>query len=98
MTTPIAQGPVDVNVRGNQRDKVVCSEFRCAWHGLEDAILRAPNPFDEGETIYACPKCKEVNSVVVACDEPGCWKEATCGTSTPTTYRRTCGKHAPNAK
>lgn len=75
-------------------DKVVCSEYRCNWHGMDDEILRAPNPFEDGETLYACPKCKGVGSVVVACDEPGCWKEATCGTPAGV-YRRTCGKHRP---
>jgi hypothetical protein len=29
------------------------------------------------------------------CDEPGCKEEITCGTPTPTGYRRTCGKHLP---
>lgn len=79
------------------KEKVVCNERRCNWHGIDDDILRAPSPFEEGETLYACPKCKEVNSVVVACDEPGCWEEATCGAPTENDYRRTCGKHMPKA-
>lgn len=79
------------------QEKVVCNEIRCDWHGLDDEILRAPNPFEQGEVLYACPKCKEVGSIVVACDEPGCWKEATCGTPTENDYRRTCGKHRPQA-
>lgn len=29
------------------------------------------------------------------CDEPGCKEEITCGTPTPTGYRRTCSTHAP---
>lgn len=76
-------------------EKVMCDETRCDWHGTDDKILRATSPFDAEETLYACPKCKTVNSVVVACDEPGCWKEATCGTPTDNDYRRTCGKHRP---
>src|SRR4030043_13071 len=62
------------------KEKVVCSTYRCDWHGLEEEILKSPNPFEVGETLYACPKCKEVGSVVIACDESECWKGAMGGT------------------
>jgi len=74
-------------------DKVLCKE--CDWHGLETEMLRAPNPFDAEEILTGCPKCKSVGSLVLACDEPECWQESSCGTPTPSGYRRTCGKHIP---
>lgn len=76
--------------------KIVCNDWRCGWHGMESEMLTAPNPFVEGETISACPKCKDVNCLLYACDEHECWDEATCGTPTPDGYRSTCGKHRPN--
>ena len=75
--------------------KVVCNESRCKWHGEANEMLSAPSPFESGEMIYACPKCKEIGSVVTACDEPDCWSEATCGTPTDNGYRQTCYKHMP---
>jgi hypothetical protein len=74
-------------------DKLLCED--CAWHGLQSEMLTAPNPFDATDTIHGCPKCKSVQSLLVACDEPGCWRETSCGTPTPSGYRRTCGQHAP---
>ena len=75
--------------------KVVCNESRCKWHGEANEMLSATNPFEAGEMIYACPKCKEVGSIVTACDEPDCWSEAACGTPTDNGYRQTCYKHMP---
>jgi hypothetical protein len=72
-----------------------CGDLRCGWHGREDKVLKAPDPFTEGEELWACPDCKEVNGIIMACDEPRCWKEATCGTPTPAGYRHTCGQHRP---
>lgn len=72
-----------------------CSERHCGWHGDDSEMLRAPNPFDEGFIICACPKCKEVGVLSGGCDEPGCTDFASCGTPTPDGYRVTCGKHAP---
>lgn len=79
----------------SESDKVVCQEFRCQWNGKGEEILCAPNPFVAGDTLYACPVCKAVGSIVVACDEPDCWGAATCGTPTKSGYRRTCWKHVP---
>lgn len=75
--------------------KCVCDNYRCNWHGDSSEVLRAKNPFDEDEVIEGCPECREINSPRQACDEPGCWKEATCGTPTPEGYRSTCGEHRP---
>jgi len=76
-------------------DKFICSTHRCDWHGFEDELLTAQNPFENGEILSACPKCKEVESAVIACDEPECWERAICGTPTENGYRWTCGKHRP---
>lgn len=59
----------------------------------EDEVLHAPNPFDPDWKIQGCPKCLEVNSLVVACEADSCFQEVTCGFPTPTGYMRTCGKH-----
>jgi len=76
-------------------DRLFCNERRCGWRGMQLEVLFAENPFNADETIAGCPKCKEINSLLVSCDEPGCWNEASCGTPTATGYRHTCGKHAP---
>jgi hypothetical protein len=78
----------------NQPTKVVCEARRCGWHGMDDKALRAPSPFSD-DILIACPKCKEVGSLIVACDETECWKEATCGTPTADDYRMTCFDHRP---
>jgi hypothetical protein len=66
----------------------------CDWLGLETYLLRAPNPFDQGETeILGCPKCKAVDDFLECCDEAGCEQEASCGFPTESGYRRTCWKH-----
>lgn len=71
-----------------------CQEFRCGWHGDESAILQAPDPFNDGEVIAACPECREVGTLVSGCDEPGCTEIGSCGWPSEAGYRRTCGAHA----
>lgn len=78
--------------------KVLCSVRRCNWHGDLDEILLAQNPFEPEESLQGCPKCSEVNTIRVACDEPDCWQEATCGWPSPSGYRRTCGEHMRELK
>ncbi len=73
-------------------DRYLCDNRHCDWIGDESEMLRAPDPFNEGDMLYACPKCRD-QSLVLACDEPGCKKQATCGTPTPEGYRRVCGDH-----
>lgn len=75
--------------------KVTCSERGCGWHGRVSDLLEAENPFVPGDTLHACPRCKEIGSCYGACDEPDCWQEAICGTPTPNGYRQTCSKHMP---
>jgi len=75
--------------------RLVCEEWRCRWCGPESEALRAPDPFNEGDTLIACPKCRE-QALHTCCDEPGCTMEASCGTPTADGYRWTCGKHQPN--
>lgn len=75
-------------------NKVVCSNHGCRWCGDVDEALSAPDPFNEGCTLTACPDCCD-QSLVAACDEPGCTSEVSRGTPTPAGYRNTCTKHAP---
>lgn len=75
--------------------KQVCSDHRCGWHGTSDEVLQAPNPFDPKDELWGCPKCKQVNLLYLACDEPECWEMVQCGTPTPTGYRQTCWRHKP---
>jgi phage FluMu protein Com len=73
--------------------KWMCEE--CDWCGQESDLLRASNPFASNDNVVGCPHCKEINSMTMACDEPGCWRQVSCGTPTPGGYRNTCGKHKP---
>jgi hypothetical protein len=75
--------------------KVICVNRGCNWRGMETELLTAQDPFDVEEILTACPRCKGIFELRIACDEPGCWYEVTCGTPTPNGYRQTCGKHAP---
>jgi hypothetical protein len=74
-------------------DKRVCID--CQWRGTVAEMLTAPNPFDPTDTIVGCPRCRQVETLRVACDEPECWREASCGTPTPNGYRSTCATHRP---
>lgn len=74
--------------------RFTCEE--CNWNGPEEDVLRAPNPFSEDvDTIMGCPDCRDVNTLRLACDEPGCCDFVTCGTPAPNGYRRTCSDHVP---
>lgn len=76
--------------------KCVCEE--CGWIGMYSELLVAKHPFRKyvGESVTGCPRCHDINTIVVACDEPGCWRPVSCGTPTEKGYRNTCGEHAPN--
>lgn len=74
-------------------DKWICTE--CDEVCTDTQVLRAPNPFDDDHIICGCPCCREVNSLLACCDEPGCEQLVTCGTPTEDGYRKTCTKHAP---
>ena len=75
-------------------EKCVCDNWRCKWVGTIDQALSAPDPFNECNTLYACPKCRD-STLVRACDEPGCNRQVTCGTPTANGYRQTCYTHMP---
>lgn len=57
--------------------------------------LSAKNPFEEDDTISGCPHCKQVNSLVGACQAEGCKLEATGGSPNSHGYRYffSCHKH-----
>lgn len=78
--------------------RVLCENRHCRWVGEQSELLTAPSPFDAGETLTACPKCKDVCSLALVCDEPGCNLPVTCGTPTPTGYRSTCHWHMPKER
>lgn len=75
-------------------DKLICEE--CGWRGTESEMLTAPNPFDHTAEIYGCPNCRNVDTLICACEHEGCWRGVSAGT--PTTdggYTQTCHEHAP---
>lgn len=74
--------------------RLACDSWRCRWNGDSAAVLRAPDPFNEGCELLACPQCRE-QTIRTCCDEPDCWELDTCGTPTPNGYRRTCDRHKP---
>lgn len=71
----------------------------CDWIGNDEDLLRAQSPFDPADTICGCPKCKAVEDIISACDEPGCRRESSCGWPDEAgVYRRTCYEHSKWAK
>lgn len=81
-----------------RKRRAKCNDLRCGWVGDSDDALRAPNPFDPEDELTACPKCREVNQLIAACDEPGCTKDGSCGTPTEDGYRTTCFAHRPEPR
>ena len=73
--------------------KMTCSE--CSWRGRSADRLVCENPFEKGTQIYGCPECKKPACFRIVCDEDDCWEKVTRGTPTPSGYRQTCRKHAP---
>jgi hypothetical protein len=73
-------------------NRYLCENRHCDWIGVESEMLSAPDPFDADNTLYACPKCRD-QSLALACDVLTCDRQATCGWSSSTGYRHTCGKH-----
>jgi ABC-type dipeptide/oligopeptide/nickel transport system permease subunit len=59
------------------------------------AIFASPDPFNPGETIEACPKCREIGTLVGCCDLSGCRKPGTSGIPSPTGYLHRCHEHYP---
>ena len=74
-------------------DRWLCQS--CDWIGDAAELLWAPSPFDPEQQLCGCPKCKAVDDVVEACDEPGCNRASSCGFPTSLgKYRRTCFEHS----
>lgn len=66
----------------------------CNWRGMSSELLTAANPFDPTELIEGCPACFAIDEAVVACDEPECWRHATCGFPIDGGYLQTCYDHS----
>lgn len=79
-----------------KRYKCECCEKITA----EDELLRATSPFDQDQTLLACPYCLSIDGDAnfrLICDEPDCEQIATCGFPTDDNgYRRTCFEHSKN--
>lgn len=72
-----------------------CGEVR-----REDALLKAPSPFDPDETLVGCPGCKSIDHFAVMCEVVGCKNDGRCGTpesfisgDTSCRYVQVCGEH-----
>jgi hypothetical protein len=77
-------------------DRLFCGrQWKPCWQGTTADLLRAPDPFNEGEELVACPNCRSGDELTRACDIDGCWKEATCGTPVKDArrYVQVCGDH-----
>lgn len=76
--------------------KIVCDE--CGWCGEEYDLLESNNPFVRGESIYACPDCREIDKYKRACMVQGCCNPISKGELTEPVdgirhYVTTCHKH-----
>lgn len=77
-------------------DKWVCDVFWCANICTDAEVLWADDPFNPGEKITACPKCRQIGTLVGACDFDGCKSAATSGTPTASGYVSRCYDHRPD--
>jgi len=78
--------------------KVKCKT--CNWQGVDDEIDIVEDPKHDSDTVWQiCPECRDAEQFNICCDEPNCWKVATCGSPTlSNVYRHTCDKHIPKDK
>lgn len=74
-------------------EKLTCE---CGWHGTNGQVLKAPHPFDPTDDVWGCPQCRQIGTFSLACDEPDCWFDVSCGTPTASGYRKTCSQHRPS--
>jgi hypothetical protein len=72
--------------------KVMCEE--CYWHGMEEEMLQAPNPFKPKEAIIGCPNCKTINLLRYACSVANCWYPVSAGLVIDGVYKNICSEHA----
>lgn len=74
--------------------KLKCSYWRCGWVGTDADVLTAPDPFNEGNVLQACPECRD-QTIIEGCDESECTEAASCGFPVEGgLYRRTCYEHS----
>jgi len=68
----------------------------CSERVSINEVLQAPDPFNKGDTIYACPHCREVESLSSACVVEDCRYPASNGTPNRGGYRYVwlCSKHS----
>ena len=71
-----------------------CSE--CAERVPHMKALQALNPFDDGDILFACPRCKEVNTLEAACVVDGCHDSTCMGIPNRGGFRyvRLCSNHS----
>jgi hypothetical protein len=74
-------------------NRVGCHE--CRHICKETELLSAVNPFDESETIHACPKCKSVEAHYKLCEVEGCPNAASGGYPVMGDYLEVCFEHSP---
>lgn len=65
-----------------------CTE--CAARVPHMQALQAANPFETGGIIFACPRCKEANTLETACVVDGCHNPTSIGTPNRGGYRYVC--------
>jgi len=74
-------------------DVYICTE--CFERQAGDEILKAPNPFNDEDTIIACRWCQQICTLEVACVVENCLNETCAGAPDRGGYRyvRLCSDH-----
>jgi len=54
------------------------------------------NTVPDARAALAAKDYEELKKVLSCCDEPGCYKQISCGWPSENGYRSTCGDHYPN--
>ncbi len=77
------------------KSRWICRE--CSGVCVDGEYLTAPNPFDHGDTLTACPHCKEPNTLEGACQSKGCDKSCSSGSPNVGGFRYVwaCWDHSP---
>lgn len=76
--------------------KWIC--LNCGRGCVDGEYLTAPDPFDSGETITACPHCREVEALESGCQAEGGYQRSSSGNPDVGGHRYVwaCWKHAPS--
>ena len=77
--------------------KQVCVARDCGWCGTSVEVLKALNPFNPEKVLWGCPKCKEIGTLYLGCDKPGCRQPIKFGVMTLRGYSRRCAEHKTKA-